>query len=222
VILFNDTIGAANRSTHAVDIFAFIEAQEIPFDYFETPYTLAPAPGGEKLYAMLRETLRSTRKIGIAYVVIQARPHLAVLLPQGEGLVLNTLRWASEGDVPAGLNCMIEEEDMFHRGDDEMSTAERIADSMADVWYGPAYAEDELAELQVFPDGGQQSASMADMFLDDSTDEDDDFEDAYLAAVLQRSLHRPTATGASRAGRGAAAPRRASHAARTRVKVRRN
>ncbi len=84
------------KSTHAVDILAFIEAQGIPFLYFETPYTLSPAPGGESLYALLRETLRSTGKIGIAYVVIQARHHLAALIPQGQSLVLNTLRWDSE------------------------------------------------------------------------------------------------------------------------------
>ena len=44
------------RPTHAVDILAFVEAQEIPFDYFERPYYLQPAPGGERAYALLRET----------------------------------------------------------------------------------------------------------------------------------------------------------------------
>ncbi len=89
-----------SKPTHAVDILAFVEAQEIPSLYFETPYYLTPAPGGEKIYALLRETLRNTGKVGIAYVVIQARQHLAALMPQGESLVLKTLRWASE---PYGL-----------------------------------------------------------------------------------------------------------------------
>lgn len=87
---------AGSNLTQAVDILAFVEAQEIPPDYFETPYYLAPAPGGEKDYALLRETLRRTRKIGIAYVVIQARQHLAALIPYGQSLVLNTLRWNAE------------------------------------------------------------------------------------------------------------------------------
>jgi len=87
---------AGNSLTQAVDILAFVEAQEIPPDYFETPYYLAPAPGGEQDYALLRETLRRTRKIGIAYVVIQARQHLAALIPHGQSLVLNTLRWNTE------------------------------------------------------------------------------------------------------------------------------
>lgn len=83
-------------ATHAVDILAFVEAEEIPSLYFERPYYLAPAPGGEQFYALLRETLRSTKKIGIACVVIQAHQHLAALMPQGESLVLQTLRWKRE------------------------------------------------------------------------------------------------------------------------------
>lgn len=93
----NDTGAAAIRSTHAVDIFAFVEAKEIPFSYFETPYYLSPAPGGEKMYALLRETLDLTKKIGIAHVVIQTRRHLAALIPCGPVLILNTLRLPDGG-----------------------------------------------------------------------------------------------------------------------------
>jgi DNA end-binding protein Ku len=88
------------RQTHAVDILAFVEAQEIPPDCFETPYTLAPAPGGEKVYDLLREALRHSGKIGIACVVIQSQQHLAAVIPEGQSLVLNTLRWAREREVP--------------------------------------------------------------------------------------------------------------------------
>jgi len=90
------------RSGHAVDILAFVEAQEIPSAYFEEqPYYLAPMPGGESIYALLREALRETGKIGIAYVVIQSRQHLAALIPQGQSLILNTLRWTAEDGSPA-------------------------------------------------------------------------------------------------------------------------
>lgn len=84
------------KATHAVDILAFVEAQEVPPLYFETPYRLTPAPGDEKVYALLRDTLRCLRKIGIAYVVIQSRQHLAAVIPRGQSLVLNTLRWNHE------------------------------------------------------------------------------------------------------------------------------
>lgn len=109
---------AGSSLTQAVDILAFVEAQEIPPDYFETPYYLAPAPGGEQDYALLRETLRRTRKIGIAYVVIQARQHLAALIPHGQSLVLNTLRWNAEerlgGRVPGTCRTVVSADTALH------------------------------------------------------------------------------------------------------------
>jgi len=84
------------KAAHSVDILAFVDAQEIPFHYFEKFYYLAPAPGGEKAYALLRETLRHAGKVGIACVVIQMRRHLAALVPHGNALALNILRCSSE------------------------------------------------------------------------------------------------------------------------------
>lgn len=85
---------------HAVDIVAFIEARDIPFLYFETPYRLAPVPGGEQFYALLCDELHRSQKIGIAHVVILAQPHLAILMPQGRSLMLATLHWANEANKP--------------------------------------------------------------------------------------------------------------------------
>jgi hypothetical protein len=92
---------AANvEATHAVDIFAFIRAEKIPFQYFEERYSLAPAPGGEKVYAALREALTRAKKVAIASVMIGTRQHLAALIPCGPMLVLNTLRWCSSDVAP--------------------------------------------------------------------------------------------------------------------------
>lgn len=87
-------------TTHCVDILAFIDAQQISCLHFETPYHLSPPPGGEKIYRLLRETLDRAGKIGIARIMINARPQLAVLVPCGPKLILKTLRWSGEGHVP--------------------------------------------------------------------------------------------------------------------------
>ena len=97
VVLSDDEIRAAKlKATQTVDIVAFIEAGQIPPAYFETPYFLAPVGRGEKVYALLRETLIREKRVGIAYVVIQTKQHLAALFPTGRGLMLNTLRWSTE------------------------------------------------------------------------------------------------------------------------------
>jgi DNA end-binding protein Ku len=97
VVLSDEEIKSANvKSTQTVDIAAFVDAGEIDVTYFDTPYFLAPLARGEKVYALLREALKREGKVGIAYVVIQTKQHLAALIPGERALLLNTLRWASE------------------------------------------------------------------------------------------------------------------------------
>jgi DNA end-binding protein Ku len=97
VILSDEEIKAAKlKATQTVDIVSFIEAGQIPPAYFDTPYFLAPFGRGEKVYSLLRETLIREKRIGIAYVVIQTKQHLAALIPTERGLILNTLRWSTE------------------------------------------------------------------------------------------------------------------------------
>ncbi len=84
------------EATHRIDIVAFVDADEIDPMYFEKPYYLAPSKQGTKAYALLRETLERSKQIGIAKIVIRTRQHLAALMPKGEMLVLETLRYAHE------------------------------------------------------------------------------------------------------------------------------
>jgi DNA end-binding protein Ku len=109
VVLSDDEIRTANvKSTQTVDIVAFVDAGEIDVTYFETPYVLGPLKRGEKVYALLREALKRERKVGIAYVVLNTKQHLAALIPGERALLLNTLRWATEIrdladiDLPSG------------------------------------------------------------------------------------------------------------------------
>ncbi|GAB2817087.1 Ku protein [Comamonas piscis] len=98
VILSQEEISAAfPKTTQTIEIEAFVDADDIPLIYLERPYYTAPLKRGEKVYALLREALRKTNKVGVAKVVIQTKQHLAVLVPCGRALVLNLLRWG--GDI---------------------------------------------------------------------------------------------------------------------------
>ena len=97
VILSEDQIKAAYpKSTQTIEIESFVKASEIPFTLLETPYYLEPIGKGEKVYALLRESMLEAGVIGIARVVMHTKEHLAALIPSGTALVLNTIRWASE------------------------------------------------------------------------------------------------------------------------------
>ena len=97
VVLGDEDFKRANPvATQTVEILAFIPEGEVPVEYFDTPYYLAPGRRGEKVYALLREALKQSGKAGLARVVIHSKQHLAVLLPCGPALVLNLLRWGGE------------------------------------------------------------------------------------------------------------------------------
>lgn len=176
------------KATQAVDILAFVDAQEIPFQYFETPYRLAPVPGGEKLYALLCDELRRTSKIGIAYVVIHARQHLAALTPQGQSLVLTTLRWMSEADAAdTSLPC-----------EDLLSAAGLAMAASRAGGFDPEYM-DEAAWHQAFQPGipvlaehmmkDKKAAGILVEELDGLLDDDEFIDETYLTTALRRSAH---------------------------------
>lgn len=92
------------KTTQTVELLQFVDVGMVPPAYFEKPYFLAPTANGEKVYALLRETLRKEKKIGIAYVVIATKQHLAALIPNDRALMLFTLRWETEIRSEEGLN----------------------------------------------------------------------------------------------------------------------
>jgi DNA end-binding protein Ku len=97
VVLTDEDFRRANvEATQTIDILRFVESKEITPMYFETPYYLAPDRRGEKGYALLRETLKQTHKVGIANVVVRTRQYVAALIPVNEVIVMNTLRYADE------------------------------------------------------------------------------------------------------------------------------
>ena len=144
VVLTPDEIKAAlPRSTQTIDIEAFVEREQIPSVFFHKPYFVSPAgKGGQKPFALLRETLQRTGKVGIAKVVISTKQHLAMLLPEGQGLVLNLLRWSDEVRDTAGLAWPGEDVKVSAA---ELKMAEQLVDAMAGDWQ-PDLFHDEFRE----------------------------------------------------------------------------
>ena len=79
-----------------VDIMDFVEVGEINPMYFQKPYYLEPQKGGDKAYALLREALRDSGKIGVAKVVIRTREHLAGVKAQGNALIVEIMHFGDE------------------------------------------------------------------------------------------------------------------------------
>ena len=97
VVMSDEDFRRANvQQAKSVEISTFVDAKSIPPQYFETPYYLVPGERAQKVYALLRETMRSTNKVGVGQVVIRTTHHLAAVVPVGEALMMITLRYANE------------------------------------------------------------------------------------------------------------------------------
>jgi DNA end-binding protein Ku len=85
------------KTTRAVDILGFVESSEIPPTFYDSPYYIGPdGPVAEKPFALLRQVLKDTGKIGLAKVVLRDREDLVAVFPHGDGIVLQKLRYPAE------------------------------------------------------------------------------------------------------------------------------
>lgn len=97
VIITDEDFKRANvKATQSIDIQSFVDVKEVDVAYFEKPYYLKPAKGGDKPYALLYKTLMDTKKAGIATVVLRTKQHLAAVLPKDGNLILEIMRFPNE------------------------------------------------------------------------------------------------------------------------------
>jgi DNA end-binding protein Ku len=87
---------ASPSGRETVEVEAFVDEADIDPRYFEKPYVLVPGKKAEKGYVLLRETLESLGKVGIAKVVLRSREYLCAVRPQGDALVLLLMRFPKE------------------------------------------------------------------------------------------------------------------------------
>jgi len=153
VVLSEEDLRRANpEATQTIDIVAFVDAEQVPLLYYDHPYYLAPGKGGDKVYALLRETLKETGKIGIARVVIRVKQHLAALVCVGDTIVMNTLRYADEIRDAGDLKIPDSKAKGASISDKELKMAMALVEGMSEDWdpeqYHDTYREDVLALVE--------------------------------------------------------------------------
>lgn len=153
VLLTDEDFRQANvKATQTVEIVDFVPRGEISDIYYEKPYYLEPIMRGEKGYALLRETLRRTERVGIAKVVLHTRQHLAALEPQANALVLNLLRFAHDLRDLDEIKTPPKNIEDLNISPKEIEMAERLVEGMAEAWnpgkYHDDYRDDVLAMIQ--------------------------------------------------------------------------
>ena len=178
------------EATQTVDIQDFVEVEEIDPMFFYKPYYLEPQKGGAKAYALLRETLAKTKKVGIAKVVIKTRQYLAGVKPLKHVLLLELMHFAEELSDSEKLNLPKKSAEPGKR---EMDMARALVESMSSKWTPQKYKDDyrdalmEVIEEKVEA-GGEDVEAKPKRKKPSSKVID-------LVAVLQESLAKSTNEG---------------------------
>jgi DNA end-binding protein Ku len=139
VILTKDDFKtAALEKTRTVDILDFVDPKEVDERYFETPYYLQPGKGADRAYALIREAIRESGKIGIAKIILRDAQHLAAIEAIGDALVLTMMRFADElADMS---------EFRFPKADGirpaELKMAKQLVDSLSAKWEPEKYTDE--------------------------------------------------------------------------------
>jgi DNA end-binding protein Ku len=126
------------EATQTVDIQDFVDQEEIDPMFFYKPYYLEPQKGGDKAYALLRDALKDSNKVGIAKVVIKTRQYLAGVKPEDGALLLELMHFADELADAGKLHVPKKTEVGKH----ELNMAKSLIDGMSSKWNPKKYRDD--------------------------------------------------------------------------------
>ncbi|MDQ6910058.1 MAG: Ku protein [Actinomycetota bacterium] len=168
------------KATKTIDIEDFVDLDQIDPIFYERPYYLVPDKGGAKAYALLRNAMRETNKVGIARMVLRTKQYLAAIRPKDRALVIETMLFADE-IVPADeLDLPDEDVDVAPR---EEKMARQLIDSLT-TDFEPDKYRDEYRErvLQLI----EQKAAGQEIVVEEAGEEPAKVVD--LMAALEASL----------------------------------
>lgn len=93
----------APEKSRDIDLKVFVPEESIPPVYFERGYFLTPAPGSEKAYKLLAETMEKSGKAGLATFVMRGKEYLVAIFAEHGILRAETMRFPDELRSPADV-----------------------------------------------------------------------------------------------------------------------
>jgi DNA end-binding protein Ku len=143
VLTRDDFRTAAVEKTKTVDILDFVAAGAIDDRFFDNAYYAVPGTGADRGYAVLREAMRSSGRVGIGKIVLRDTQHLAELSVVGDALVLTMMRFAT--DLVDASKYKFPSQSLVRPR--ELSMAEQLVKSLAADWDPSQYKDDYRANL---------------------------------------------------------------------------
>ncbi|MGY2400041.1 non-homologous end joining protein Ku [Pseudomonas sp. SDO5271_S396] len=188
VVLSEDEIRSAHpKSTQTIEIIAFVASDQIPLQNIDTPYFLAPDKRGGKVYALLRETLKKSRKVALTNVVLHTKQHLAALMPLESALVLVMLRWPAEvrslDELELGSDVT---KPQLAKG--ELDMAKRLVDDMSADWQPDDYRDSFQDKIMALVAKKAKAGKIENVESSEDSEERKSADVIDLTELLKRSL----------------------------------
>lgn len=216
VVLSKEEIQEAlPKTTGTIGIEQFVKQSDIPLTYYEKPYYVSPAAKGGKPYALLREVLKRTERVGLGKIVLSNKQHLAIIAPQEDALVLLLLRWEAEVRDTAGLPLpgTAKDEGITER---ELKMGENLVLELDAKWAPEQYEDEYVAKLEQVVEAKKKAGDVKTLtgVVADEIVPAQGADIIDLTELLRRSLRGTPATEASgESGHVSASKRRRSTAA---------
>ena len=220
VVVEKDDIASAAPQTHeSVEVEAFVDRDDIGIRFYEKPYILVPGKKAEKGYVLLRDTLASTGKVGVARVVIRTREYLCAVVPEGDALVLMMLRYPQELVEPDEYKLPTGKASDYRITAKEREMAESLIDSMSAKWAPDDYHDEFRQRLEAIIKKRIKARGATTKIKDDDAPEREDAATNVVdfMALLQKSLDTKKRTPAKTPAKktpAKKAPRKAAKAAK--------
>lgn len=170
------------KDDKSVEIVDFVKLEEIDPIYFDRSYYLSPDDGGTKAYALLREALKDTDKIGLAKITIRSKEQLSVVRIYNNTLVMETIHYPDEVRSFQEVPNIPEEATVVKK---ELETAKMLIDQLTASFEPEKYTDDYRTALldliQKKKDGEEVSTAKEPKKPSNITD---------LQEALEKSLNR--------------------------------
>lgn len=140
------------RATKTIDIEDFVLEEDVDLMLFEKPYYLAPQSGAEKGYFLLKQALEDTSKVAIGKIVIRTKQHLAMIMPRGDYLILEIMRFAHEVKEVKEVDYLKDVNTRVKFSERELKMAEDLIKGMTAKWkpekYQDTYYDDLMKRIK--------------------------------------------------------------------------
>jgi DNA end-binding protein Ku len=196
---------AAKDVTRGIEILRFVPAEQISPLYFTRPYYIMPGKGGEKAYALLRDVLRRSERVGVCKAVLHAREHLGALTVHDDLLVLLLLRFAEELRSPKDLDLAPPAKGKV--APRELEMAEQLVKGMSGEWEPEKFHDEYRDALRKFIEAKAATGTKG-RKARDAEEEDEEAPASYNIMDLLRESVKKQKTNAKPSTRTAKTPRR--------------